>query len=504
MNTERSKVYLLILSGFLVGLISLIIPLLRDLHWESAGLASLVAAFMAGWIAAGGKIKSHSVFLRVAALLIGWVVPLFFYALFTHCLSFDGIAFWLFGPIPSMLFGWAIGRLVHRFGVRHGKPFTMFIILLIGMIPVIVEFLLFPQLYFFNHVWSYWPGPIYDQIVSLDSRLIAFRSLTIFWVITLWGIPDFFNEKICRWAVILGLGGLLFSYLHTSNWGFIAPEQRIQAELGGVEETDHFRIFYTSGTLSAGTIDSITSEHEQHLREITDILEVDRSWYTDNKIHAYIYHDQDQKKWLTGAGQTSYVPVWIDQDQMHIAREHLNRVLRHELVHIVSKQFGNWFGASTSIGLVEGVAVALDPDRRRSSVHQLVAARDEWPDTEEIRQLFNPIGFYSVAGPISYVISGSFVLYLLDHYPVDLFKDAYRSGNLEDSYPMTLDELTSGWHQFLAGVEYDDDDQRRAVALFTTPSIFELPCPRVERKIELEKTLSSHAYLETNQIPGCH
>ena len=478
-------------AGLIIGLISLAIPLLRDFHWESAGLASLIITFYAAVLASGGKENTLSTWRKCTGLIIGWAIPLILFALFTNCMSFDGVAFWLAGPFPSILLGWSIGRLVLHFKVRKRKTVICAVILSIAILPTLYEFLHFPQLYFFNHVWSYWPGPIYDEIVSFDSRLLLFRGITLFWVTTLWAIPHMFDQKIYRWIAILSLLSIIASYLHATEWGLVAPEERLQAELGALHETDHFKIFYTAGTVEPEELEQWEQKHEQFLKDITETLEIDLSLYHTEKIHSYIYDNQTQKKWLTGAGQTSYVPVWISQDQMHIARINLNRVLKHELVHIVAKQFGNWFGASSSIGMIEGLAVALDPDRYKSTLDQLVAAQEPWPDSFEIRRVFTPVGFYTSAGPISYLLSGSFVQFLLENYPVEKFKEAYRTGNLDIAYsPTTLEEVTAEWHRHLETVELAKEDRARSAFLFKTPSIFEKPCPRVERVREIRDQLT--------------
>jgi len=489
-------------AGLLIGTLSLAIPLLRDFHWESAGLASLVSAFTAGTLSARGRWRTARLFRNIASLLIGWVLPLLIYALSTGCFSLDGLGFWLLGPVPSMLFGAAVGRTVRLSGIRFPALLSTLILLGCALVPVVYQLLSYPQLYIFNHVWSYWPGPIYDELVPLDHRLFIYRGITLLWVVALWALPAMMSSIRYRSVVLFSAIALLFCYLNLANWGLIAPEERLIRELGSIHQTEHFTIVYDGAALDPMQIEQIARQHEHHLEEITGALEVDREVYRENRIHSYIYAHASQKKRLTGAGQTSYVPVWLS-DQTHIALEHLNRVLRHELVHVVARQFGNRFGASMSIGLVEGLAVALDPDRHNHTTHQLVAASEEWPEARELAQLFAPAGFYSSSGAVSYLVSGSFVSHLLAHYPVDLFKTAYRTGDLEHAYsPLDLEELTRSWHRRLEQTEVDDDIRRRSVTLFQTPSLFEKPCPRVTAKRQMaeryaESTATDHSCDQT-------
>lgn len=472
--------------GILIGLVSLLIPLLRDLHWESAGLSSLVIAFYGGMRSANTKTSLR--FVRDGlGLCLGWFLPLWVFALWTNCFSFDGLAYWVLGPLPSLLFGGVVGRLCRSFQFTCTRFITFIVLTAVAIVPTLIEFLSFPQLYFFNHVWSYWPGPIYDEIVHFDSRLIAYRSLTFFWILVLWSLPAFFKNTISKWILLLGVTAIMFTYLNASAWGLILSEERLKNHLGAQYETEHFLISYPPGIFDPSKRVQIGEQHESYLTEIFDILKLDKDYYRQNKIHSYLYADNEQKKRLTGAGQTSFVPVWLEQDQTHISFNSYQRVLKHELVHILAKRFGNWFGASNSIGLVEGLAVALAPERYPSSIDPLVAARTEWPDHEEIKKLFSPAGFYQTAGPISYLISGSFVRHLIKHYPVDLFKRAYRTADLESAYhPLTLENLVHTWHVHLDTVNIDPEDRRRSASLFNTPSILEKPCPRVVKQRELQ------------------
>lgn len=475
-------------TGLAAGLVSLSVPLLRDLHWESAGAASLIIALYSGWLAAGPHLNYRYRAVKILGLLIGWSTPLFVFALFTGCFSFDGLAFWFFGPIPSALFGWAAGRAVSTYVPLHSRLWTMILLSTMAVLPLLIQFLTYPQLYFFNHIWSYWPGPIYDEIVFFDSRLVGFRFLTLLWVVVLWALPTAFRQKLSTLIVLLGTIAILFAYSHAAEWGWITPEERIQQHLGGLHETTHFRIYYPPDSLTPEQLNDLEGRHETYLAEITERLEIDRTIYRDQKIHSYIYIGADQKKLLTGAGQTSFVPVWLKQDQLHINFSALEPVLKHELVHIVTKQFSNWFGASNSIGLVEGVAVALAPNRYPARINQLVAARPEWPGPEEIQTLFSFSGFYRSSGPVSYLVSGSFVQHLLENYPVDSFKAAFRSGDLETSYaPLTAEDLVESWHRILEGTEVDDEARSHSLALFQRPSIFQIPCPRVEKQRELRR-----------------
>src|SRR5699024_8322223 len=179
------------------------------------------------------------------------------------------------------------------------------------------------------------------------------------------------------------------------------------------------------------------------------------------KIESYLYANAQQKKRLTGAKFTSYVPVWLQQDQLHIAKQQLGS-LKHEMVHVLAKQFGNRMrNASWSIGLVEGLAVALAGDvSSRSTINQIVAAEKPWPNTAEMKHALSLLGFYGGRSTVNYTTTGSFVRYLLQNYPAAYFKKAYRTSDIDAAYPQSFAELVAGWHQVLAAAVVDSLDKQ--------------------------------------------
>lgn len=105
--------YLKILLPLALGALLLLFPLLRDLHFESAFLASIIGCFLAAIALANTKDEGRS--FRLAIGIMGYIyiiaVPLFISSLITGCLTFDGFAFWVLLPAPSVFFGASIGRL---------------------------------------------------------------------------------------------------------------------------------------------------------------------------------------------------------------------------------------------------------------------------------------------------------------------------------------------------------------------------------------------------------
>src|SRR6056297_2126819 len=166
-----------------LGLVALTIPLLRDFHLESALLAAFAGYLWAGWKASQKRSKSDDVVqtLSILGYLYLFGLPLLIYTILSGCFSIHGLGFWLLYPVPGVFFGAAIGRLLRLWDVPFGRLLTMLVLLGISFGALIIEFYSFPQVYFFNHVWGGWPGPIYDETVQITGSLIYFRIMTLLW-----------------------------------------------------------------------------------------------------------------------------------------------------------------------------------------------------------------------------------------------------------------------------------------------------------------------------------
>jgi hypothetical protein len=469
-----------IAAPILIGIGLLFIPLVGDFHIESALLVSLVGCFWAGIRATGGsKEKDFYAALSIVGYLFMVGLPLLINAVATGCFSIHGLAFWLLFPLPSVFFGYATGRLIRSLTVSYARTITVGVLLFVGVGILLIELLTYPQVYFFNHVWGGWPGPIYDEVVRVNGATVFFRVLTLLWAVLLWHIPVLDKEQYTKWIIGFSAAAILISYTQLTEFGVNSPRSYLQKVLGGHQSTQYFELYYDHRLYSDYEIDLLAKEHEFYFEQISTRLDLGER-DTAKKIESYLYGHPWQKKKLVGAKFTSYVPVWLEQNQLHIAKEQIKSSLKHELVHVMAKQFGNWFNASRSIGLIEGVAVAIDGgSSSTSTVHQMVVSEKPYPSAKELEKAFSFWGFYGGRSGVNYTTSGSFVRFLMQNYPIEYLKEAYRTGNLRQAYQTDWKTLANKWHAMLDTVEVDSLDQQVARSIFGMRSLFEKECPHL-------------------------
>jgi len=470
------------ITALAAGTICTLIPLIRDFHIESAVLAATTGAFWAGFTLAGQKDFSISddlrASLRILLHLYIFGLPLFILSLFMGCINFHGTGFWILFPIPSVFLAAGVARIVRSYYISYPRFITLAIIVFIAVGEWLIEFYMLPQVFFHNHIWGGWPGPIYDETVSLTFANVFFRSLTVAWGIILWLIPVYYRNKKYLGLLLCSLAYLLFGYSHLADFGVISPNRFLQQQLRGAVSTPHFNIYYDQDTYTQYDIKKQALLHEFYLHQITNELDISTD-YSQNKIESYLYAHPWQKKELTGAKYTSYVPVWLKQDQIHIAKPQLQTSLKHEMVHVIAKQFGNrLINASWNIGLVEGLAVALSGNHNTTStIDQLAATKKKDLAIPDLKRALSFSGFYTGRSAVNYTTMGSFIRFLLENYHIDYFKRAYQTGYIGNIYPVPIDTLITQWKLSLETIHTDSLDQQAASQLFSRLSVFEKSCP---------------------------
>lgn len=493
MIRDKGTYFLALAAGLLVSFV----PVLGDFHFESALLAGTAGAFLAAWKAADQQHDGEELLAAAGIVqhLYVFSLPLFLFSLFSGCFTNDAFGFWILTPIPSVFFGLAAGRFFRKTGFPKPRLFGLLFLSWVSVGVLGIEFFTLPQVYYFNHVWGAWPGPIYDESVTISTSYLVFRMLTIGWIAILWFLPDFRKAHDVKFIVLILIAGMLMGYLNLAGSGIITPRSYLKKKLHTEVHTAHFDIYAAPEQFNEQELEYWAAKQEFYFNHITKALEID--WPEGHRIESYFYGNAWQKKALVGAKFTSYVPVWLTQDQLHIAKEHLHGVLMHEMVHVISKQFGNdLFNASWSIGLIEGLAEGIARDAsNRSTLDQILAANPPYPTSKQMQNALSLSGFYGGASGVSYTTAGSFVSYLLDEYPVQQFKEAYRTNRFEEAYQLPFDSLVAGWRRTLPEEKIDSVDREVSQLMFSQRSILQKTCPHsVSEEMEL---WDRYRYFET-------
>lgn len=478
----------------LLSLVCTQVPLLNYLGFEFSALIGIVGGYCAGLVALsfaprhGEHTYRHFASATGAGLLL-LVAPLVIIsanALFVRNCSFaDGLMFYTLGPIPAVIFVVALAVLVSTVVNRWRKTLlTIAVILVLSHILVVT--LIAPQIFAFNPIIGYFPGVTYDESLQIGNSLLQFRILTVILALVIVFGAGMISDRragrnVSRGKGIVFLAGVVFlasTFWFSDDLGLSSSEEFIRSELGGEYRSEHFTLIYPRESLTTEEVEHLAERHEFYLNEIARDLRT----VPGRKIRSFLYASAEQKGRLIGATGTNIAKPW--RWELHVNLNDVDRVLKHEMVHVVAADFGfPLLRISLNSGLIEGLAMAVERVEYDETLHRLAAqifAAGLRPDVED---LFSVSGFLKSHGGTSYVLAGSFCRYLIDQYGMRRFKWLYRTGSFVSFYNKDLSVLIAEWRRFISQPEPSLNERTRAAYLFRRPSLFAKECARVIAEI---------------------
>ncbi len=469
-------------------------PLIGTLGFEFSAISAVILSFISVFISASlisstqqraGQKRGYSydagsiLFINFIILLIAFLTGLTSSVIKDDCYIKEGAIFFLLIPTITVFFSTSIGMLAGYFFARKGKFIGLFIILAI-LCYALLKLYYGVSIFVYNPIFGLFPGPLYDEAIPISLTLIISRVIVFLWglllLLVLRVVSALRYSRFSVWDTLLAgilIIALITVYINESTIGISYTRDYITKNiLSGSVETDNFIIYFAPGTPEEKNIELISQDHEWRYKQLEEILNVS----SGEKIRSYIYPDKEIRKKLAGAGETTIAnPI---HKEIHLVYDSFpHPILKHELVHVMSGDFGNdILKLSPKIGLLEGIAVASDWRGHKFTPHQWSKAMIEMGIAPAIQDIVG-FGFWYAPSQVSYTLMGSFSRYLIDTYGIEDFKIAYKTGDFS-VYGKTLDELAGQWQDYIETVEIPEETIAIAEALFTGPSIFNATCPR--------------------------
>ncbi len=409
-------------------------------------------------------------------LLIPPAISITHNLLTVNCSVWDGLLFYTFITLPSVFVGSAMAVLTvmvtRRF--RH----LIFIVIFLGVLFItFFELYYNPQIYFYNPVYAYFPGTIYDEAVSVDLKLMIYRSLNLlfFGGVYFTGAYAFYRNTVISKKLIIYISVLIatvFLYL-SPDFGYSTTQKRLKSVLGGLIRTEHFDIYFSDG-ISRDEINIITLNHEYYYEQLTHFYNT----YPKEKYISFIFKDDAQKKEYFGSENADVAKPWLGE--IFTIADNYNSSLRHEIAHCFAGEFG-WgiFDVADNFNpaLIEGAAVAGAPEYDLNNVHYMASLAYHNGFRIELKNLFKGLNFFGQTSGLSYIYAGSFCRYLIDNYGIEKFKRLYSDIDFEKIYSRNIEELSSGYFSFISK-EFKTVNKNEAEYYFGSKPIIYKVCPR--------------------------
>jgi tetratricopeptide (TPR) repeat protein len=487
----------------IAAIVSTQFPLLHVLGYEFSLLMSLCVA----WVGTPALLYMSRRFMRLPAispmrdvmrewlllsgamylLLLPPVAVMTVNALFVrNCAPLEGALLYILLPGLTLPFVVALAILLRGLFPKRAGIAAIVLYMLLQLQPLI-EILARPQLYAYNHVFGMFIGLTWDQQQPPLETLATYRILTLLYVVLLLVVAAAvrsLRSRGCLDASVRRSGVVFFSALllaagmtlYGDVLGFSNSMANIRRHMPAHYTTPSFTLMYDSAVVSDEEIRWIAEEHEFRLQEVVEELDV--TW--TRHIISVLYTDREMRSRLLGTRGSEVARPW--KAEIHLSRESWSASLKHELVHVVAREFGpNYIGVPflRVLGLTEGLAMAIEWDYGNRTLHEYAAAMRHYGYLPSVKRFMSTLGFMTGASSVGYVAGGSFTRWLLAEYGLDALKQAYSSDDIEGVYGRDFAELERGWHGFLEGVQRKDSDSLATAWLFRRQSLFTALCPRV-------------------------
>ncbi|HTK82486.1 MAG TPA: hypothetical protein VL633_09365 [Bacteroidota bacterium] len=490
-----------VLSGIVVVIVSAILlqfPLFNYLGYEFSVAIAFILAIIVGIrtislfrskFPGGENLTVGNFWKTVADLFKESAWPFFLpfvlaslnVLLVKNCSYGEGVVFYLL--IPGVTTVWSIA-LASFCAVAVRRSATVYALLLLGTLlyPLYLGYAT-PQIYSYSFIYGYFPGFSYDEVLRVSTPLILFRGLTMLVAAALLLLTGFVilrrsdsaSKKAKAYGIAVALIGLVIvtAWIYRVRLSWETSAGFTQTALGREISTEHFKIYYSQESFSDAEIARVALEHEFRFQQVSEALRVS----FQGRIDSYIYPDLETKRRFIGAGNTNIAKPW--RREIHLNKESWEDVLKHELVHVLAGEFGMpVIHAHYNIGLVEGLAMAVDPEFGNRTLEQYAAAMIRFGIVRDPVRLVKPVGFATQASTVSYVMMGAFCKFLVDRFGIVHFKELYGGASVEDVYGVSFGRLADDWQHSLDRIDVPASWRPHIEFYFRRPSIFAKECAR--------------------------
>lgn len=506
------SIYLLILT--LCNLFLLNLPLTNYLGYEFSVFNSVILVLLAGIFALNylkrnkfqktsfKDIFSYLFFISIVFVLLPLILSFISLLFSKSCSILDGLIFYVVLTIPAPLIGLAVGTSSFSISRKFGLVVFIVILILIALVPV-AEIYINPQIYFYNPIVGFFPGTIYDEAIDVDVKLIFYRLLNlIYFSLLLYLITKGISTSskfILRMGWIYGAVVSLLFVAFSSLIGFSTSRSTIEKALDKIIRTENFEIKYSS-SINDTLINVIALHHEYYYLELSKFFQLKPS----KKISSLIFTSREQKRKLFGSENADIAKPWIPE--IYITADNYDRTLKHEIAHCFTGEFGSSvFKVADNFSpvLIEGAAMAADPVYDSYDLDYLAALAYKYNFNVDIQNLFSTFNFFKQPSSLGYIISGSFIKYLIERFGVERFKNIYSNLDFKKHYNKELFELASDYEEYLNNkFRFDEASVNQAKYFFGRKSIFYKDCPRYIAK-QLSKAwryVNARKYYEAKSI----
>ncbi len=486
------------------------LPLVQVLNFEFSFLFSILVFLASGILTIFylRKFKTFGVLpaiirMKYKSYLLLLFTPLFLSILsnllFQICPIWDGILYYLVVVLPAFYFGFVAGA----FAFWSNKKFAYLIfggIFLLFVFAPILEFYIYPQVYFYNIIVGIIPGTIYDEQILIGSKLILYRlfhfvllTMLLYSMFKVGSIKKK-NRKLLMLSTFLG--AVLF-FIAKPYLGYATTKYSLHQNLKMSLLSEVFEIRYADN-LTQKEMQLLGLEHFYYMQEIEQKTKLS----TPYNLITYIFKDANQKGALFGSRVANVAKPWMNQ--IFLDFNSAENTLEHELTHIYAAQIGSTpfeIADGFNMAMLEGYAMAIEDNYSGYDIHYMALLAKESGYNFNIPELFSRFNFFNQASSLSYITAGSFVKYLIKIYGIEKVNLLYQDLDFDEYLGKNLAELSTEYIQFLENLNYPIN-KHRANLFFGRRPITKKICARTlaNEMSSAWKLYGNKSYISANRF----
>ncbi len=360
-----------------------------------------------------------------------------------------------------------------------------------------------PAAFVFDPLLGGWPGPIYDEALVPDLRVVLFRVAAVAEAVAVAAAAEAFvragraglRAAIGPAAATLVAAGIAAGCgAGLEAQGLSGSRAAIARALGARREGPRCTMVIPSEKPAAAA-DALLAECEFQVADLARALALP----PPPRVVAYVYRSAEEKRRLVGAAATEYAKPWLAEIHLVDALPP-HPLLRHELVHVLGASIAGGafgvparYGVIVSAGLVEGLAAALETPRGRWTVDEWARAAKELGMLPDVAAIVGPAGFWGQPPARAYTAAGSFLSFLLERYGAVKVGAAYRTGDVAGAVGVPLHVLVDEWKRSLDAVAPAPGLLDAARPRLGRGSIFSRRCAREVATLEVRAASAAAA-----------
>jgi tetratricopeptide (TPR) repeat protein len=414
----------------------------------------------------------------------------------TPCSAFFAAHYFVLLLVPSVVVTSAIAVLIGALTERWRSAFAVVVlVVLLSAGQTLYPIVFGPQVFAYNHLAGFLPGPLYDEVLQVPSGLYWFQLTTLLWAaVCIFATLALVTKQGWWRPLLLGVAALGLE-ADGVNLGFRSSDEVVAESLGASVKRGslvvHFPAEYDENQ-RALLLDDVSFRFQQVSSFLGETSPANDA--ASQLVTVWVYRSAQEKQRLVGAAATQFAKPW--RHEIHInAMPFPHPVVKHELVHAMAAVWSpqlfrvptNWL--VPHVGLIEGLAVAADNPVDDLTLTQWAAAMKKKTLLPDVSTLMQPQGFYRAPPSRAYTTAGAFLRFLHERFGAAKLRTLYAQGDFEVAYGRPLDALAREFEQYLDNVTIDVSAMNQAFARFSKGSLFDRTCAR--EVVGLEASLAS-------------